>query len=115
MAFNVEAALIAFLKAQTGVEAYADVPNPRPTEFITVERTGGSRTDVVVDNPTLAVQCWSSSRAAASELALAVDEALPRFAYEPHVHKVERLSLYNHPDEKGNAARYQIVVQLKTI
>lgn len=115
MAIDVEGALIAYLKRETGVETYAEVPNPRPDEFVTVERTGGPRTDVVVDNPMLAIQCWSTSRLAASKLALSVDEVLPAFAYEPNIHKVERLSLYNHPDEKGNVARYQIVVQLKTI
>lgn len=115
MPIDVEGALIAYLKRETGVEAYAEVPNPRPPEFITVERTGGPRTDIVVDNPMVAIQCWSTSRLAASRLALKVDEALPPFAYEPNIHKVERLSLYNHPDEVGNVARYQIVVQLKTI
>lgn len=115
MSFDVEAALISFLQTKTGVATFADVPNPRPTEFLTVERTGGPRTDLVVDNPMIAVQCWSTSRARASQLARVVDAALALFAFEPHVHKVERTSLYNFPDEQGSQARYQLVVQIKTI
>lgn len=115
MAFDVEAALISFLQTETGVATFADVPNPRPAEFLTVERTGGPRTDLVVDNPMIAVQCWSTSRARASQLARVVDSALMVFAYEPHIHKVERTSLYNFPDERGNQARYQLVVQIKAI
>lgn len=114
-AVDIEGRLIQWIEQTTGVATYAEVPNPRPDEFVTVERTGGARTDVVVDNPMLAIQCWSTSREAASRLARSIDSVLPSFAYEPRIYKVNRNSLYNFPDEQGKNARYQIVVQIKTI
>lgn len=110
---NVEAMLVAWLAEATGVEAFADVPSSRPSEFITVERTGGSQS-YGIDRATVAVQCWSTSRAKACELALKVDGAIPSFADEQGVFSVERSSLYNFPDERGNVARYQLMVNITT-
>lgn len=111
---DVELAFIEFVKARIGIEAYADVPNPRPSEFVTVERTGGARDSVVIDNPVLAIQCWAKTRYEASALAREVDGVLPDFAYEPGICKVDRASLYNFPDEEGGDGRYQIVAEIKT-
>lgn len=45
------------------------VPNPRPATFVTVERTGGPRRDVVTDEPQLTVDCWAPTEKAAHDLA----------------------------------------------
>lgn len=111
---DIELALIEWMKGKLGIEAFADVPNHRPDEFVTVERTGGGRSDVIVDNPMIAVQCWAETRYRASRLATSVDSALNEFAYEPGILKVDRVSMHNFPDEKGSNARYQLVIELKT-
>ena len=54
-----------------GYDAYANVPADPPTEFVTVERTGGSVTDLV-DHPSIAVQCWAATDEAAERLANSV-------------------------------------------
>lgn len=111
---DIEGLLISWLQKAVGVAACGDVPEDRPDEFLTVERTGGSRS-YGIDTATVAVQCWSTSRAAACELAHRVDAALPSLIGEGGVFGVERDSLYNFPDEEGGTARYQIVATVTTV
>lgn len=108
---NVEAKVISYLKGN-GFDAYADVPNPRPSEFVTVERTGGSRGSVATDKPVIAVQAWSTSRYTASELMLSVDACMDGITLDAEIAKCKRNSMYNYPDE--NQARYQAVYDLVT-
>lgn len=113
MSIDIEAKLIEWLNKRLDVAAYADVPASRPEQFITVERTGGGRDNVIIDRPTVAIQCWSTSRASAADLAYVVDDALPEFTQEPGINKARRTTIYNFPDEKGNP-RYQLVCELVT-
>lgn len=111
---DVERSLVEWIGVNVHVPVSAEVPKPRPPSFVTVERTGGQRAGVI-DNPVVAIQCWGRTRYDAAKLAYEVDGLLSAFAYEPGVHKVERVSLYNFPDEKGGEGRYQIVANIKTI
>ena len=77
MAFNVEAALIAWLPGKVGAPAYAQAPDPRPESFLTVERTGGTAT-IGIDYPTVAVRAWAGSAYGASDLALAATRCSSR-------------------------------------
>lgn len=108
---NVEQVIIEHLKAN-GFNAIADVPNPRPSEFVTVERTGGSEDYGRVDRPTVAVQAWSTSRYEASELINRVDACMRSITSDARVAKCKRNSMYNYPDE--SQARYQAVYDLVT-
>ena len=107
---NVEAVIVAYLN-KCGFKAYADVPANRPEEFVTVERTGGALD--ALDRPTVAVQSWSTTRYAASELAIRVDAFMSGLVAESDVTKVSRNTLYNYPDESGHP-RYQAVYDLVT-
>lgn len=114
---DIEKTIIQFIN-QSGlaVQAYADVPNPRPASFITVERTGGNITSQRVDHPQVAIQCWAQDRLAASVLAYNTRELLQReFINEFGVKKVYINSFFNYPDQTGNVARYQIVMDLITV
>lgn len=106
---NVEQIVIEHLIAN-GFKAVADVPNPRPSEFVTVERTGGSCDYGRIDRPTVAVQAWSKSRYKASELMNKVDVCMNTITSDARVAKCKRNSLYNYPDE--SQARYQAVYDL---
>lgn len=108
---NIEAVVIAYLN-KCGFNAYADVPNPRPSEFVTVELTGGEADSVRLNRPTIAIQSWSSTRYKASELALSVDECMKSIVLDSNICKVKRNSLYNYPDDCQ--ARYQAVYDLVT-
>lgn len=109
---NVESLVIGWLNEQTlDATAYADIPATRPDAFITVERTGGGRSDVR-DMPQLAVQCWSTTRHSASELAIAVDEVIDGLADIDSIARVRRIGLYNFPDIASNTPRYQLLIEL---
>ena len=105
---NIEKEIIEFLNNQ-GFECFADVPNPRPSnDFLTVERTGGQDINVALDNPTIAVQCWSNSRYNASQLALDVAEIMELLrGSNEKITRCRQTSLYNFPYE--NQPRYQIM------
>ncbi len=47
-------------------------PNPRPTTFVTVRRTGGVMATRVSDGPQLTVECWAGSDISAFALAAEV-------------------------------------------
>lgn len=49
--------------------ATKDVPDPRPSLFLTVQRLGGPRIDVVTDGPQLSFEAWGDDNAAAHDLA----------------------------------------------
>ncbi len=48
---------------------YSTVPNPRPAEFVVIERVGGPRANIAQDSAHLAVDCWSTSDVDAHNLA----------------------------------------------
>lgn len=110
---NAETLVIAYLNSsELEVEAFAEVPKDRPKQFITVERTGGERLDVVRESATLAVQIWSDTRLNASSLAAEVDQELYEMKYAPYVYESKRISLHNFPDLEAKHYRYQIVLDL---
>ena len=115
MRINYEALVIEHLNA-LDFDAYADVPDgkliPKPSEFVTVEQTGGRTDGVALGTVTMAVQSWAASRFEASELAAKVDAAM--FALvnnENPVTNVSRSSIYNFPTSQ-NEPRYQGVYEL---
>lgn len=58
--------------------AHRAVPNPRPTRFLTVYRTGGVRRSQVSDAPHLTVDAWGADEDDAHDLALAARALLHR-------------------------------------
>lgn len=55
----------------TGVPVRSRVPNPRPSRFVVVYRTGGPRDGIVIDQAQLTVEAWASNDADAHDLAMA--------------------------------------------
>lgn len=110
--FDVEQALVEWLPGAVGVPCFADVPDPRPDSFLTVERTGGS-SSLGVDRPGVAVQAWAPTRERASRLALTARDALVlRSAEIPEICRCSVDSVYNFPDPDSGSARYQLSVSL---
>lgn len=57
---DVAAVVISRLKTALPLLAFHhDVPNPRPTTFIRIFRTGGPRANLVVDSAQLTVESWA--------------------------------------------------------
>lgn len=65
---DAEAAVISHLASALTVPVSQSVQNPRPASFVTVRRTGGFRSDVVVDAAQLTVEAWAASPADAHDL-----------------------------------------------
>lgn len=95
-----------------GLPASMDVPERRPPEFVTVERTGGAE-EPFRSTGTLAVQCWSTSRYKASELAEHVRRILLGMPVLPQVSACNVTGVYNYPEpDPPYRARYQLTVEL---
>lgn len=113
---DIEQIVIDYLTEHIDVPVYAEVPNPRPPSFVTVERTGGPHKSIGLDQPLVAVQAWAKTRVEASELAYEVDAVLFSLQDEDlRVTYVDRNSFYNYPDEETNTNRYQLVYDMMTI
>lgn len=113
MPVNVEKELVAHLAQRLGVPAYAEVPDPRPPVFVTVERTGGP-TEPARDLPSLAVQFWAQSRYEASELCRAGVRAIAAFSDVDGVFRVEVTGSYSFPDPESGQSRYQATCEAVT-
>lgn len=107
---DVEALVVSYLSQAMDCLVCTDVPNPRPTKVVTVERTGGTSW-AGVDRPSLAIQCWAETRVDSASLAYAVREALSDIDALNEIGGISVDSLYNFPSEKGEP-RYQLVANL---
>ena len=107
--YSVTEAFVSHLLA-LGHDAYANVPADPPTEFVTVERTGGSVTDLV-DHPSLAIQCWAATDEAAERLANVVRAQI---VTGTRPHGVTRVDVNSGPyrfyDEYTRCPRYQMAL-----
>ena len=110
-----EVVVAGWLEDQTGVAAYATVPDERPSELYVVAREGGSSSPGV-DRPLLSVQAWAKTRSRAAELAEAARRGLSE-RLAPSVRGVQsaRVSTtYWFPDPESGLPRYQLSLQLVT-
>lgn len=63
------ALVISYLNANLTPPVGSRIPNPRPAAFVTVQRTGGPKRNLVTDSPQLTVESWAATDAAAHDLA----------------------------------------------
>ena len=111
---DAERTLVDYLNgADVGATAYYDVPSDRPASFVVVERTGGPRTDIVVERPMLDVQCWAHNRRDAALLADAVADALRAMpdAVAECFH-ANLTSTYRDADLESGTPRYHVVCEI---
>ena len=114
MAFSVVAALVAWLPDIVGVPAYGTVPDPRPMSFVDVSRTGGDAS-IGIDNPVIAIRCWSKSAYEAEALALKVRDAVLLRAVE--IHQIRGVTVNSGPYDSTESSRQpsqQVVFNLTT-
>jgi hypothetical protein len=101
---DIESLIVGYL-AKHGIRAFADVPNPRPKWFVSVERTGGA--SGFLEDPEAACQCWQKSRYKAGQLAYQVAALLRGMCELDCVSKVSVSAISNFPDK--DSPRYQVV------
>lgn len=61
----------ALVAAGRAVPVVSRVPNPRPTEFVKVQRTGGPEVMPMVDGAQITVECWAATSGDAMDIARA--------------------------------------------
>lgn len=110
----VEQAFVTYL-SPAGFHVGTRVPNPRPTQFVKVTRTGGPQPNMTISEPTLLVECWGATDA----LAWAVAAAVWPLCHVPHAvqlstavwaSRIEATEPVNFPDPTSGASRYQFIV-----
>ncbi|MPZ66168.1 MAG: hypothetical protein GEU83_11855 [Pseudonocardiaceae bacterium] len=97
--------------------AHVQIPNPRRDRFVVVPRVGGPVRNLVVDEPTIGVECWAATPVQAFGLARLVRgllHALPghTVAGVPFYSYSEFTGPTNLPDPESGQARYILTAAL---
>lgn len=116
---DIEAVLVRYLPPLVDVPVSTSVPKSRPAAFVTVERVGGGKRDLVTDQPLVVVQCWATEETDAADLGRitrAYVDALAQTAVDgDYVRAVREVGGLQHfPDPVSGAPRYQFTVQIDT-
>ena len=93
------------------IPVYTEIPKNRPEKFVTFEKTGGSRENMI-DTATIALQCWAKSIYEAAELCVAVKGIMDASVALEEISKAEYVSDYNYTDTSTKHYRYQTVYQV---
>jgi hypothetical protein len=104
--------------ALPGLPVYSRVPDPRPTEFVRIERLGGLRRSLILDRPRIDVECWSDSEEGAADLSATVRAYVLAMAGkrgETTVYDVAEVSgpMWL-PDSVSGQPRYSFAVEFST-
>lgn len=106
---NVEEVVIAWLPTVTDYPVSGDMPNPRPEKFILVDRTGGPRESMVLDQAEILIEVYNKdSRADASNMAQQIADAITQLLDQEPITRARVNSLVNLNDIIGSYYRYQI-------
>lgn len=111
---NVEAAAAGLLRTATGKHAGTRIPNPRPAAMYRVQRTGGSRRNMIQERPTLLVECWGATDSEAWALTAQAHEIFSgRTPLEQNGIEFEERDVsspVNYPDPSTASPRYTFTV-----
>lgn len=111
MAYSITENMVAWL-ASLGHAASTDVPETRPTSFVTVEPTGAS-VESMVATTSLALQFWGADDASCEASALACRDALIEGAKPTGVYDVAlNAGPYPFPDPYSRASRWQLALDV---
>lgn len=106
---NIEKRLIEYLNTQLSVPVYGDVPEVMPDTFVTLEKTGSHRENLI-ETSTIAVQSWAkASREDACDLNDLVKVAMDGAVSLTEVFRSACETDYNFTDTATKRYRYQAV------
>lgn len=95
----------------TGVGAVLEIPSDRPSEFISVELTGGNWLDFG-KQAIVSVYEWAPTRKRAAEIASIVEQSVPLLLAEENIFDAFSDGSYRMPDPESGGARYKTNVNL---
>lgn len=104
----IEPFLISFLNTHLSVPVYAEEPESPPNEYVIIERTGGTQTDLI-DRATIAAQSYGLTMLDAIALNERVKEAFDDLRTEDAIGACRLESDYNFTDTTTKRYRYQAV------
>ena len=93
------------------IPVYTEIPEDRPAKFVTLEKTGGSRSNYL-ETATIAFQCWAGSLFEASDLCRTLCAVMDASIALDEISKAEYVSDYNYTDSGRKEYRYQAVYQI---
>jgi hypothetical protein len=104
---DIEGVLVSFLRA-ANIAASTKVPNPRPSEFVRLRRTGGVRSGPVTDTPLVDFEVYAATDVKAQELGERVRGLISeREGIQANVYRVGEVGgLANLPDPDTTESRY---------
>ncbi len=108
----IEIIVKAYLEKELDVPVYLEIPEAVTEQYVTVEKTGGGKTDHV-NSATIAIQSRAGSMYEAAKLNEAVKKAMDRITAEDAVSRSSLNSDYNFTDVTTGKYRYQAVYDLK--
>ena len=101
-----------YLEKELDVPVYLEISETAAEQYVTVEKTGGGKTDHV-NSATLAIQSRAGSMYEAAKLNEAVKKAMDRITAEDAVSRSSLNSDYNFTDVTTGKYRYQAVYDMK--
>lgn len=108
---DVERVVATRLMGATGIGTVLEVPERRPSEFVSVELTSSSG-GRFIRTCVLAVQAWAPTRRRAREMALALERAIYDLTDESNIFRAVPTNVYRWPDPDSRQERYQITVEV---
>lgn len=120
---DIEKALAGYLRSRLGVRVSTRVPAERPDRFVEVKRIGGTRANLVQDEPIIMLRAWGASNDAesagpAADLARATYYQLDAaqrswLADDCWLYHARIGSPVNNPDAGTDTPRYQMTATLR--
>lgn len=104
----IEPTIVAYLAEELGVPTYGSLPPNPPAMMVTVEKTGGRRTNKI-DAATLAIQSWAPTIEQAAQLNDRVKTAMEGCVQLNSISSCDLDTDYNFTDDVRNRPRYQAV------
>lgn len=99
--------------------ADAKPPKRRPDRMVRISGTGGSRHNIVTDNPSALFECWAPNVLAACDLARAVravvDATNGTYIGDVWIEDVGTSTPVQFPDPDWDVPRYQFTAQIFTL
>lgn len=110
----IEKTLYDFLTASltaASIPVYTEIPKDRPEKFVTLERTGGTRSNYI-ETATMAFQMWAPTLYEAASLCETVKAIVDASIALPDIAAVELVSNGNFTDQSTKTYRYQAVYNI---